>query len=508
MKKILAWMMLIALLMPSCLAGYCKDGEHEWDQTDVAMRPSCTEGAWYEITCKKCGKVERHITEAALGHEWGSWSNVKLATCGEDGSRKHTCARCGKTEYSVLPRTGVHTYGDWIAKKDGTEYAVCSVCGYIIKRNPEGDESNGHAFSEWTVSVMKCAGKNGVIARTCLDCGETETAKYYPDGTLLPAPGESLAIKSMQLMLTGLGLLKNNIDGVYGLKTGQGVTAYQKQKGLEATGVAYPGVMRSLARDFYALYADLGENKLDEWDGGICAYADTSDGELTSLYFVQGDNSYYIDMIEEPVQVGGIKVVFKAAGRTPVVLEAGADGKLPYLPPEMRAGYTFLGWAEDKSPYYVTADTVYQADCELYAVYAAKEGVVVLTFDAGDGTCFPQQLELPQGASLATLPAATLAGNQFLGWSTAKDGSDGLISTDTVFPGDVILYAVYNAYEEAELALDADVYDGCSLKADRIGSLKAGETVKKVSRAVTNGMGFVKIVYGDGFGWIREEKLK
>ena len=90
MKK-RAWIWLsvfvLAMLLPAALATDCwyylKNGDHDWEQTDLKL-PSCETDGSYTLECRQCGENKTVVTEKAYGHN----KTVKVAvqvTCTKSG---------------------------------------------------------------------------------------------------------------------------------------------------------------------------------------------------------------------------------------------------------------------------------------------------------------------------------------------------------------------------------------------------------------------------------------
>lgn len=112
------------------------------------------------------------------------------ATCEEAGSKTITCEDCGEVlSTEVLPAAGhkevLRNAKDATCTEDGyTGDTYCSVCEKLLH---EGSviPATGHSFGEWTVSKEATCEAAGVEARSCADCGKTETRE-------LPALGHKL----------------------------------------------------------------------------------------------------------------------------------------------------------------------------------------------------------------------------------------------------------------------------------------------------------------------------
>lgn len=120
----------------------------------------------------------------------------------------------------------------------------------------------------------------------------------------------------------------------------------------------------------------------------------------------------------------------------------------PYgkLPIPVLTGYTFVGWYTDlEEGVKVGEDTTYMiADhSALYAKYEANTYTV--TFDANGGRSDITEKEVRYEESYGELPIPILAGGEFLGWYTQKEGGSKIEeNTKVMLLEDQILYAHWN----------------------------------------------------------------
>lgn len=149
MKKILAFIMVAALLLSLCACG-C---EHEWEEI-----------CGYPKTCKICGKSEGEIIQHSF-HE---------ATC----TAPMTCSICGATQGDPLH----HTVENWEIKQascseEGTKSGICTTCGSTIQEIIPKEE---HSPGDWVVTEEASISKMYVTkTRSCTVCGEQlETTKF------------------------------------------------------------------------------------------------------------------------------------------------------------------------------------------------------------------------------------------------------------------------------------------------------------------------------------------
>ena len=117
------------------------------------------------------------------------------------------------------------------------------------------------------------------------------------------------------------------------------------------------------------------------------------------------------------------------------------NNKLTSLPTPTRTGYTFNGWfTAATGGDQVTANTVFNADTEIFAQWTLTE--YTITLDGNEGTLAGGVTSLStQNNKLTAMPAdPTREGYEFLGWFDALTGGN-KITTDTVFSGNATIYA-------------------------------------------------------------------
>ena len=102
------------------------------------------------------------------------------------------------------------------------------------------------------------------------------------------------------------------------------------------------------------------------------------------------------------------------------------------LPTATKSGQAFAGWWTAKSGgTNVTAASVVTSASKrtLYAHWTTKQ---TANFDANGGTCTTESKTYAIGKTYGTLPTATLAGQAFTGWFTAKKGGTKVVATTEV----------------------------------------------------------------------------
>ena len=181
---------------------------HDWQEEKILSYSSCTENGETLEKCSRCQK-ERTVTVPASGHYFPTWAVTKQPTCSESGSRHAYCDYCGMEKKETLPKTD-HDYGEW-------EVSV-----------PATDHSMGHRSGR------------------CRFCGQERTEDFYPDGTLYRGMDKCDEVRQMQAILIDQKYLHDSADGIFGAKTEQAVKDFQKEKGFEVTGIAYPQTLRAI----------------------------------------------------------------------------------------------------------------------------------------------------------------------------------------------------------------------------------------------------------------------
>lgn len=160
------------------------------------------------------------------------------------------------------------------------------------------------------------------------------------------------------------------------------------------------------------------------------------------------------------------------------------DQPYGYLPNEVtRVGYTLDGWFTDKTGgEEITEDTIVQTakNHTLYAQWTANEYTV--TFNAGDGECDTESIDVTFDDTYYDLPTAYKEGLIFKGWFTEDNM---LITKDTVvtIPNNHTLYAKYG------YAVQLNANGGVCDKNEIV--LEEGDTFTNLPAPVKNGYIFV-----------------
>ena len=103
-----------------------------------------------------------------------------------------------------------------------------------------------HSYTEWEIKEAATASSTGIKTRKCTKCDKREYESYYPQGTLYK--GITGREKDVAALLDALYVFGYdvNTDGFYSEKTMAAVKAFQKDLGLEVTGIAYPETLNAL----------------------------------------------------------------------------------------------------------------------------------------------------------------------------------------------------------------------------------------------------------------------
>ena len=173
---------------------------------------------WHEATCE-----HKTAVGSKEEHTFGEWTVTVVATEANKGSKERVCSVCLYKQVKAIPRLDhehdcseewktdavyhwhvcsicnelvekeEHTFGDWeITTKptetdQGLKERVCSVCGYVEKRNIAKTSHKEHIFAEeeWKSNVVKhwheCSECNNVVE-------ESELAHSFGSWTVTKKP--------------------------------------------------------------------------------------------------------------------------------------------------------------------------------------------------------------------------------------------------------------------------------------------------------------------------------
>ena len=247
----------VLLIVFSASAAYSEcwyedqNGTHDFEQVDV-RKVTCTEDGYYILECRQCGKNVREITEKAIGHKWQKVDSESYPpTCTQGGTTTYVCGNCSQIRTESVKALGHDMYDEAVVRSptceiEGRMSIRCSRCGYSDVRDiPRID----HQYGAWSVTVPATDHSMGTRQSVCIECGNTQTENYFPDGTLTRgSKGE--AVRSLQQMLLDLGILRDVADGVFGAKTELAVKDYQTTAGFNSDGIAWPQTLAQLTLDW------------------------------------------------------------------------------------------------------------------------------------------------------------------------------------------------------------------------------------------------------------------
>ena len=173
---------------------------------------------WHEATCE-----HKTAVGSKEEHTFGEWTVTVVATEANKDSKERVCSVCLYKQVKAIPRLDhehdcseewktdavyhwhvcsicnelvekeEHTFGDWEITTKPTETAqglkerVCSVCGYVEKRNIAKTSHKEHIFAEeeWKSNVVKhwheCSECNNVVE-------ESEAAHSFGSWTVTKKP--------------------------------------------------------------------------------------------------------------------------------------------------------------------------------------------------------------------------------------------------------------------------------------------------------------------------------
>lgn len=204
-----------------------KATEKTTEVTTQKQTEKATEKTTEATTQKQTDKTTEKTTEA---HKHNYTSSVtKASTCTSEGVMTYRCS-CGDSYTETIGKTahsfGSYTYNnDATESADGTETAVCSVCGERSTRTAAGTKlahvhsytesvttipscttdglktfscscgssyteaipATGHQFSDYTYNNDATTSADGTKTRYCLVCGETETVTAEGTRKSLPS---------------------------------------------------------------------------------------------------------------------------------------------------------------------------------------------------------------------------------------------------------------------------------------------------------------------------------
>ena len=226
-------------------------GSHDFEQTEMRL-PTCTEAGYYLLECRICGYNELYMTGSAMGHNWQRVDNESFSpTCTQAGMTTWVCDECLLKRTESVKALGHDMRDESVVRSptcqiEGRMTMRCARCGLSDLRDiPRID----HQYGAWRITVPATDHSVGTRQSACVECQETQSENFFPEGTLMRG-ARSEATRTLQQMLLDLGILQDTADGVFGAKTESAVKAYQTNAGLHSDGIAWPQTQAQLRLDW------------------------------------------------------------------------------------------------------------------------------------------------------------------------------------------------------------------------------------------------------------------
>ncbi|MBP5744663.1 MAG: peptidoglycan-binding protein, partial [Oscillospiraceae bacterium] len=260
---------------------------HNWQNLKTELEATCTSYGMATQVCYDCGATQTVYTNM-LPHSWGEWEITARATDHTAGERQRTCEVCGKTESekyylegTVLPGSSgeeVEELQDLLnengipAPKDG-EYGDATREAVREAQRRNGLEVDGiawlqtvnhlqHRWGDWEVLREPTLTKPGLQHRICEICGYDEKEEFI-DGLGPGARGDF--VRDLQEILAALGYYDGRIDGDYGDGVRQAVERWQRDHGMEPTGIVDRDTLNQIIEEYLDFIRQQRQD--DEEDG-------------------------------------------------------------------------------------------------------------------------------------------------------------------------------------------------------------------------------------------------
>ena len=245
---------------------------HNWQNLKTELEATCTSYGMATQACYDCGATQTVYTNM-LPHSWGEWEITARATDHTAGERQRTCEVCCKTESekyylegTVLPGSSgeeVEELQDLLnengipAPKDG-EYGDATREAVREAQRRNGLEVDGiawlqtvnhlqHRWGDWEVLREPTLTKPGLQHRICEICGYDEKEEFI-DGLGPGARGDF--VRDLQEILAALGYYDGRIDGDYGDGVRQAVERWQRDHGMEPTGIVDRDILNQIIEEY------------------------------------------------------------------------------------------------------------------------------------------------------------------------------------------------------------------------------------------------------------------
>ena len=221
---------------------------HTQGEWTIENEPTCTKRGSKTTNCTVCGTLIRHFIDM-VPHEYGEATVTVEPTCTKSGKSEQVCTGCGKVSRKTLDKLGHDYVVDEVTKEPtctakGKANATCSRCG---SSKTVTLDMLPHEYGEWTILREPKGEKMGRRENVCAVCGKTVREDFFPDGTLYQGMDKCPEVTALQEKLVELGYYDGGTSaGLFGPSTAYGVRRFQKDYGLEQSGVAYPETLEKL----------------------------------------------------------------------------------------------------------------------------------------------------------------------------------------------------------------------------------------------------------------------
>ena len=323
---------------------------------------------WHEATCE-----HKTAVGSKEEHTFGEWTVTVVATEANKGSKERVCSVCLYKQVKAIPRLDhehdcseewktdavyhwhvcsicnelvekeEHTFGDWeITTKptetdQGLKERVCSVCGYVEKRNIAKTSHKEHIFAEeeWKSNVVKhwheCSECNNVVE-------ESEAAHSFGAWTVTKKPTtedgekericsvcsykETQVIPKIFLKIDGGTITgkenKNNDSGVFTKGREITLSNFYMSK-YEVTKAQYKEIMEDTALNTLAITADPSYSSLQPESYVIADGEEDSERPVENVTWY--DAVYFCNLLS---QKEGLEPVYTIKNpETEVISDAG-----------------------------------------------------------------------------------------------------------------------------------------------------------------------------------------
>lgn len=256
---------------------------HKWGEWTVTKAATCTETGKRERKCRVCGERGTETVDT-LPHTWGAWQEVTPATDHSSGARKRACRVCGTEQTEDFDpegtlrrgdrgeavralQEGLICYGALTGGADGS-FGPATEKAVVAAQEREGLAADGvawpqtqallgHRFGEWQTVSELTDFSVGVKRRICGRCGYAEEEETWPEPTYRRGDRGD-GVRGLQEKLNAAGYDCGAADGDFGGRTEAAVKAVEEAHGIEADGIAWPGVQKWLEPEVFtvAAYSD------------------------------------------------------------------------------------------------------------------------------------------------------------------------------------------------------------------------------------------------------------